>query len=234
MQELGNFGGGAGAAGINDDRTVIGNFQVSGSQPWVWTQAAGLRFLQPLVDPAANITVRDAIRINERGDILARVWDPMTFRYSPAILRPRITDEPGFAYCFGEACPCGDERLAGCRNSTGSGGRLDALGSTSIASDDATFEATGLPAGGFGIVFAGRDATSAPLGDGRLCLAGMLNRFPVRPVGAGGNLVEPVGAAGHLGAFAGETWRFQCWYRDAVGCTGSGFNVTNAYEITFE
>lgn len=37
-----------------------------------------------------------------------------------------------------------------------------------------------------------------------------------------------------LGAVPGDTFRFQCWYRDSATYTGAGFNLSNGYEVRFE
>ena len=42
----------------------------------------------------------------------------------------------------------------------------------------------------------------------------------------------PIGAKG--GVSAGETKRYQCWYRNPTGSPcGSDFNLSNGYEITW-
>jgi hypothetical protein len=37
--------------------------------------------------------------------------------------------------------------------------------------------------------------------------------------------------AGQIGS--GETWNFQCWYRDPMGPCGGGFNVSEAMSALF-
>jgi hypothetical protein len=58
---------------------------------------------------------------------------------------------------------------------------------------------------------------------------------------AGHALLGP-GIAGHAadhfpstGAIdPGDTWRFQAWYRDPAGPCGTGFNLSNGLEVTFD
>jgi probable HAF family extracellular repeat protein len=233
MQELGDFGGNAGAAGINDHGEVTGNLSSGGQYPWVWTAANGVRFLSTLVGPGSGLSLYSVTRINNRGQILARTYSSALGQFGSAFLTPIDPPQPGFAYCLGEDCPCGDDRLAGCANSTGTGARLGGTGSASVLADDLGFEAAGLPASQFGLVFAGPGVAALPFGDGWRCLGGNLVRFPVRQASAQGVLVESTGASGFLGAVAGDTWRFQCWYRDPAGCGADHFNASNGYEVTF-
>ena len=32
---------------------------------------------------------------------------------------------------------------------------------------------------------------------------------------------------------AGQTWNFQCWYRNPAGPCGSGFNLSNGLQVSF-
>jgi len=66
-----------------------------------------------------------------------------------------------------------------------------------------------------------------PFGDGRLCVAGVLDRLGVvfaGPTGNGGLNFAPTGVS------AGSTRFYQGWYRDSVSfCTSATFNLTSAY-----
>ena len=155
-------------------------------------------------------------------------------------------------YCFGTGCPCGnDDAGAGCANSTGNGGLLMASGSAQIANDDLMLVASNLPAGSFGIVYAGTSTTRVPFGDGFLCVlpgppgspagTGFL-RLPIRMTGATGGFQEGPGIigwtatqTGSLGPIApGTQWHFQAYYRNPRGPCGSGWNLTNAVSVTFQ
>ena len=160
----------------------------------------------------------------------------------------RIVGRP-VAYCFGEplACPCSNPGGAGegCRNSTGAGAIIDAIGSTSVASDDLVLLATQVPAFQFGVFIVGGGTNNLPFGDGLRCVApgtSGLNRFnPPNPSGPTGTMTRGPGLvayssnfpiAGHIAA--GNTYYFQAWFRDPFsGPCGFGWNLTNGLEVTF-
>ncbi|MCP3914505.1 MAG: hypothetical protein GY711_02985 [bacterium] len=146
--------------------------------------------------------------------------------------------------CFcNQNAPCGNASAgAGCRNSTGSGARLVAGGSTSVSRDDLVLVTVDVPPEHFGLYFMGNAPTAAPVpfGDGLRCTGGMLLRWPVENVGAGGALVLGPQLAdaslafpplGHL--VPGSTWSFQAWFRDPAGPCGSGWNASNALFVSF-
>ena len=98
----------------------------------------------------------------------------------------------------------------------------------------------GLPAGEPGIFFYGQAVPSTPVWDGVLCTGAEYFRMaaPVQSVAAGAAWLDvdlaspPMNGAGGTGALdAGSTWRFQYWYRDSQGPTGS--NLSDALDVTF-
>lgn len=157
-----------------------------------------------------------------------------------------VPQKPGYAFCFGIDCPCGnDDRDYGCANENGSGAFLRGSGSASVAADDLALTSFGLKQNSFAIVFHGGAATvPMPFRNANLC------------VGPGGGALglyryEPPQFTGPFGAFTlqqvvsksqafpaaariqpGDTWYFQAWYRDAGAC-GQGSNLTNAYAVSF-
>ena len=153
--------------------------------------------------------------------------------------------DPGTTYCYGIACPCGnDDPLAGCANTTGFGGRVDGSGTGSISADDLEVFAFQLPPNKNGRFYMSQNVTQVPLGDGFLCAGSggyPLFRFPFTNSGPAGALALPHNlvaycnqafpATGHL--FAGATWHFQAWYRDPHGPCGAFFNTTNSYSVAF-
>jgi hypothetical protein len=119
-------------------------------------------------------------------------------------------------------------------NSTGGPGWLCAEGSAVVTDDDLTLVAGGLPAGEFGYFLASRTQgqTMPASSSGVLCLAGNIGRFNgqliqgptgVLPVDLSSIPVNPPRAVQ-----PGETWSFQCWYRD-----GGTNNFTNGLAVTF-
>ena len=151
----------------------------------------------------------------------------------------------GVGFCYADSvCPCGNRGtgLAGCGNSAGTGGSIFPGGSASITADDLVLSVSGLPPSKFGLVFMG-DATipALPMADGLRCVGGSLFRFGARLSDSSGVLTEGpgivgwtwsnLGSAGHI--LAGDTWNFQCWYRDPKGPCGTGSNASSALAITF-
>jgi hypothetical protein len=150
--------------------------------------------------------------------------------------------------CFGDgsgtACPCGNDSPvganAGCLNSMGVGGRLDAAGTASIANDSLSllgtdmpnssalyFQGTTLMSGGAGAVF----------GDGLRCASGTTIRL--KTVANTGNSSmypqpgDPSISVRGLVTMPGVR-AYQIWYRNAAAfCTVSTFNLTNAVQITW-
>ena len=160
---------------------------------------------------------------------------------------------PSFAtaYCFGVACPCGnDDPVYGCASSSlgldgiPQGGWLAACGSASVASDDLVLTASQLPASQPGIFFMGGSAIELPFGDGKRCVGaggvGIFRYLPPAFSGPTGTITLGPGIALRSQSFAaggridaGETWYFQGWFRDPTGPCGSAFNLTNGLAVTF-
>lgn len=147
---------------------------------------------------------------------------------------------PGVGYCFGVACPCGnDDAGAGCANSTGAGGLLQATGFASIALDDLALLAGGLPPGNLGLAFAGQSQWLLPFGAGLNCVApgplGLL-RLPVGIASSSGtavqaNVISIAQGIVPASLAAGSTWNFQYWYRDPAATCGNGVNLSNALRV---
>jgi len=156
------------------------------------------------------------------------------------------TLEPGVAYCFGTACPCGnDDFRAGCVTSNGQGGLLRAIGSPSVSADDLILRTTLVSPNKFGRYYMGASQIQVPFGNGQRCAgtgAYGAYRFPVISSGSGGVFTLGPGIVqfthdrlpeqGHI--LMGFTWNFQSWFRDSGGACGSSFNLSNAFSVTFE
>jgi hypothetical protein len=146
---------------------------------------------------------------------------------------------PGLAYCFGAVCPCGNSDMtAGCANSTGMGALLDAMGTTSIGTDDLVMIGTNMIAGQSVLLFSGDNAVDAcvgrTFGDGRRCAGGNLLRLGTMSVPMSGDATYGPGLIALENAvMPGDTRRYQMWYRDPAGPCASGFNLTNGYAITY-
>jgi len=224
MQPTGSFGGGASAADVSDDRVVVGTFSIGGTHPWIWTAQTGVRFLDDLIDPAEDLNLLSATRINEAGQILARAADLSTFARFPVLLVPR--EDCGIeSYC------------ATSPSSAGPGAVISASGSTSIAANDLELEVSGAPPVQSGLFYYGSTRLQIPFGEGLRCVGGSIFRLnPPLLTDALGRAVraidytDPPSPAGQISA--GARWHFQFWYRDPAG-GGALFNLSDGLTAAF-
>ncbi|MEZ5975396.1 MAG: right-handed parallel beta-helix repeat-containing protein [Planctomycetota bacterium] len=131
-------------------------------------------------------------------------------------------------------------------NSSGSPATITAVGSVSLAMNNLSLHGDSLPQGHFAFFLCGTQQgfVANPGGSvGNLCLGGSLGRFngPGQILNAGTtghislsiDLTSLAQPSGPVAAMAGETWHFQCWYRDIIlGFSTSNF--TDAVSLTFE
>ncbi len=157
------------------------------------------------------------------------------------------TVEPGHPFCPGDGsgalCPCGNFGAAGegCATSNGAGGLLLAGGTADAVADDLTFQAQHLLPNQPALLFAAANAVNGglgvPFGDGLRCAGGSVKRLGVVIPNASGEASWGPGLNGGAGALQwwspGDTRRFQAWFRDPPGPCGTGFNLSNGYEVTF-
>ena len=145
-------------------------------------------------------------------------------------------------YCFGDssgtACPCGNTGAsdAGCASSAGPGASVAAAGSASRAADDLAIAGAGLAPSQPVLLFAGPNSINGGLGivfgDGLRCVGGSVQRLGVHTATPGGSASWGPGLLATGGWSAGDTLRFQLWYRDPAGPCSSGFNLSDALELT--
>ena len=173
-------------------------------------------------------------------DPVARVWIEVTYTYC----------RPDTSYCYGDLasgtpCPCGNDNDgsvpgAGCANGVfPSGARLSAHGDASTGADSLELHVTGAEPSNSGLFFQGNDRIAGGdgiiFGDGLLCAGGAIVRLEVCTSTALGSAQTsiPLSVAG--GVSAGETKRYQYWYRasfDSPCSSGAnGFNTSNGYEL---
>ncbi len=123
-------------------------------------------------------------------------------------------------------------------NSTGVGGVVGWIGSTSVADNSLRLVAEECPAGNVGLFFYGTSALQQPFGDGFRCVGGSVFRlFPLANIQFGGVAFRDVDFSAPPAPGAtitpGSTWHFQFWFRDPGGPGGSGFNLTDGLSVTF-
>lgn len=149
------------------------------------------------------------------------------------LLATSYCDCPNGGLCFNPYTP------GGCENSTGLGSILSAAGTSDVVADDLVLTANQLPTFTLGIIYMGTlQVGPIPFGDGLRCVGGNICRFPIQSSGAAGVMTEGPGIVFDsigLGCpiNAGDTWNFQCWYRDPGGPCGNGFNFSNAVSVDF-
>ena len=152
---------------------------------------------------------------------------------------------PGLAYCSGDgsatACPCGNTGGPGegCANDTGSGALLTGAGSASIGADDLVLSATNLTSGP-GLFFQGDNAVNGgngnAFGDGLRCAGGNVRRLEVSFANSGNGFTTTTTTSivSDGGVSAGDTKRYQYWYRDSGSSPCSSlFNLSNGFEVTW-
>jgi hypothetical protein len=138
----------------------------------------------------------------------------------------------------------GENLCVAANNASGRPARIAARGSAVVAANTLVLDCTDLPTGVFGYFLASRDGgfVVAPGGSqGTLCLGGAIGRYAgdVQFSGAAGAFSSTVelGAvpqpSGAVAVVPGDTWRFQCWYRDFTGASPTS-NFSDAVWVRFE
>ncbi len=135
----------------------------------------------------------------------------------------------GTSYC-GPAAP----------NSTGVGGVLIASGSPIAAANNLSLTADQLPPGEFGYFLAGQTQGFAtpPGSQGNICLSGNIGRLNdvtqiiQGPTGSATVDLTAIPVNPVQSVLPGETWNFQCWFRD--NNPGLTNNFTDGLMITFQ
>lgn len=149
--------------------------------------------------------------------------------------------EIGTLFCFGDGsaqpCPCGNASAAGegCANSSGQGATARVDGSTSATLDDVIVYGTQLPPNQPALLFGAVNANpiGVTFGDGLRCAVSSAIRLQEGTADAGGEIQYGPGLGAIGGWSQGDTRRMQIWYRDPSGPCGSGFNMSNAIELSF-
>lgn len=228
---------------------IDATYAISDDQGATWTEARlTQQSFTSATDGFGGAFVGDYLGLATSG---GRTW-PLYMDTSPNgnadIFTHVITNDPATTYCYGIGCPCGnDDPDAGCGNAgadgnANTGATLAASGTNVFANDDLVLAVAGMQANQFGLLYTGMNLTETPLGDGRRCVDGPFFRYPAfQANGAGEHAFGPgavvagtagFGAAGQIAI--GETWHYQCWFRDPGGPCGSNFNFTNALSVTWQ
>lgn len=146
----------------------------------------------------------------------------------------------GSLYCFGVSCSCANnDPNAGCANGTGAGALLSGAGGPSIGAATFSLQGSQLPPGQPGLYFQGENAINGgngiPFGDGLRCAGMNVVRLEVRNSDGAGNSSTTIDIANKGGVVAGDTRRYQLWYRDPAGSPcGTFFNLSNGFELIWQ
>ena len=149
-------------------------------------------------------------------------------------------------HIFAIDAPLGTGYCTANNNSTGVTAQTVANGSIQLIDNNLTLISSRLPLNSFAFYLTSRTQgfIQNPGGSaGNLCLTGAIGRYvgpgQIKNSGATGSISlllnlnsvpQPTGA---VAVVAGETWNFQCWYRDVVGSSATS-NFSNGLSLTFQ
>jgi hypothetical protein len=196
----------------------------------------------------ATITFTNAVSYRSYRLLVLTVRDTVLANSFQLAEIELYSSDSGTPFCAGDGsaapCPCANSSpvgsQSGCLSSLGTGGKLVATGTPSLASDTLVLEGNGMPNssalyfqgtqqlnGGAGVVF----------GDGLRCAGGPILRLGVTTNVAGASHYPgvggiPVSIRGQIGTPGVRT--YQVWYRNAAPfCSASTFNLTNGWSTTW-
>lgn len=155
-------------------------------------------------------------------------------RFTANDANPQSIVEAGVDALRVEAVTCDDGVGTNVCMSGANGAVISANGSASVAANDFTLHAEGLPASANGIFFHGSVLAATPFGNGFLCVAPatVCRLFPILNSGAEGRFSMALDLADQppstCAIGAGSTLYFQAWFRD-----GGSFDLTDALTVEF-
>ncbi|MEM9381512.1 MAG: hypothetical protein AAGB93_16275 [Planctomycetota bacterium] len=199
-----------------------------------------------------QILVRDAsgqmLDSSSLLDLVGPIQVPAAGNLAQIVLRDGSMDVTTVGQVFRAevvelASQVGEGACVAVENSTGVSARIEAFGSSAVAANDLQLSCRRMPASTVALFLASRSSgyVVAPAGSrGNLCLGGEIGRLlPPAPTGPGGvasvdvdvmAIPQPTGAAA---AFPGDTWAFQCWYRDSDAGTPTS-NFSDSVVVRFD
>lgn len=180
---------------------------------------------------------------NGREELLFGTVQPRDGTGKVVIVEDSFDEEVGARLAFGDGssgpCPCAAGAAdSGCGNSTGRGASVALYGSASLAEDDLTLLGHSFwydPVTGASrlVVLAGPPLAGAPIpfGAGLLAVGQPRARLPRSDIWLWDITASPF----FQSLTAGQTARFQVWYREGQPTASCGLasNLSNAVEVTF-
>ena len=147
---------------------------------------------------------------------------------------------PGTSFCYGfrmngNRCPCGNDWILGCANSTGFGASCVLSGAASLGGAPCSALGQNMPPNTSALYFQGTGVVGsgegAAFGDGLRCAGGAVARIATvtnNGFGSSSVTLPKTGLAG------GDVRAYQIWYRNAaVFCTASTFNLSSGLLATW-
>jgi hypothetical protein len=177
-----------------------------------------------------RITAAAGVDVTVRFDVVNGFMSLNGFQ----ILAEGATGELGTTYCSPAAL-----------NSAGLTGVIGANGSRRVADNDVTLRASDLPPSTFGYFLTSRtQGFSMPVNSiGSLCLSGSIGRYrgagQILNTGTTGafslqiDLTQTPTPLGLVTIAPGETWHYQCWFRDSILFIPTS-NFTDGRSIIFQ
>ncbi|MEM9382858.1 MAG: choice-of-anchor R domain-containing protein [Planctomycetota bacterium] len=184
-----------------------------------------------------NFLVWNQNTAGDMGDVADRRdggpgWNLFTGQ-TRAAFRVSTADAIGMNYCSANA------------NSTGSAAVISAAGTPSVAANALVLECSGMPTQSFSFFLASRmqGFVAMPGGSaGNLCLGGSIGRLvgpgQIQNSGLSGSVELPLDLTqtptptGFVSVQVGETWNYQCWFRDVSGGAATS-NFSDGLSIVF-
>jgi hypothetical protein len=86
------------------------------------------------------------------------------------------------------------------------------------------------------LYFEGTSAFDVVFGDGKRCTGGAVVRLGIKLNASGASSLGPPAdtpISTRRPDHPGDVRYYQCWYRNVAGPCGSGYNLTNAYAVTW-
>lgn len=227
-----DYGGTSGATLALNASTLLTPYAVGMLDYGTWSSAPGAGGdVSIQVSASGSTWSPQAPSVVVTSNAFVAVEISVIYTYSPGTTRLCTTQQMAW-----NACPCGNPGSGthGCANSFGSaGGALDAVGSTSLASDTLQLVGTSMTNGSV-LYFQGTDYSSAGtvFGDGRRCVTGSVVRIATRTNSGGASQYPTTGGDAPISVRGGVTSpgmrTYQTYYRDlGTFCTAATFNVTN-------
>ena len=202
----------------------------------------GLRIYDALTDPLNPVEVAyfDSAPTSSAANYNG-MWGVYPYLPSGTIL---CNDRESGLFVLSHDTDLGQTYCQANSNSTGAVATVEGVGSNSIADNDVNLTATLLPlnATGYFIVSNQQGFVQNPGGSaGNLCVVGNIGRYVGQAASSGSTGQIPLVVdvtqipqpTGSVAIQSGETWNYQCWFRDAIlGIPTSNF--TEGYSITFQ